>query len=148
MHASNMYASTACCSRVLASEIYECNLPSKCTREYFLRVSLLVAHTQNTREWDVASERYRTTKILARLQQEAYILGWNVQLYCQQCTTCQQAKLPNPGRAPLCNIPIGKPWEMLTADILEVPMSRKNHRYLLRSCNGLFHQVGRGCATP
>ena len=55
----------------------------------------------------------------------------DIQLYCQQCTTCQQAKLPNPGRAPLCNIPIGKPWEMLAADILEVPVSRKNHRYLL-----------------
>ena len=55
----------------------------------------------------------------------------DVQLYCQQCTICQQAKLPNPSRAPMCNIPIGKPWEMLAADILEVPVSRQNHRYLL-----------------
>ena len=55
----------------------------------------------------------------------------NVQRYCQQCTTCQQAKLPNPNRAPMCNIPIGKPWEILAADILEVPVSRQNHRYLL-----------------
>ena len=55
----------------------------------------------------------------------------DVQLYCQQCTTCQQAKLPNPCHAPMCNIPIGKPWEMLAADILEVPVSRQNHRYLL-----------------
>ena len=55
----------------------------------------------------------------------------DVQLYCQQCTTCQQAKLPNPVQTSMCNIPIGKPWEMLAADILEVPVSRKNHRYLL-----------------
>ena len=55
----------------------------------------------------------------------------DVQLYCQQCTTCQQAKLSNPVQVPLCNIPIGKPWEMLAADILEVPVSRNNHCYLL-----------------
>ena len=55
----------------------------------------------------------------------------DVQLYCQQCTICQQAKLPNPSCAPMCNIPIGKPWEMLAADILEVPVSCQNHRYLL-----------------
>ena len=74
-----------------------------------------------------------TAKTLARLQQEAYWVGMakDVQLYCQQCTTCQQAKLPNPARAPMCNIPIGQPWEMLAADILEVPVSRQNHRYLL-----------------
>ena len=55
----------------------------------------------------------------------------DVQRYCQQCTTYQQAKLPNPNRAPMCNISIGKPWEMLAADILEVPVSRQNHCYLL-----------------
>ena len=55
----------------------------------------------------------------------------DVQLYCQQHTTCQQAKLPNPARVPMCNIPIGQPWEMLAADILEVPVSRQNHHYLL-----------------
>ena len=55
----------------------------------------------------------------------------DLQLYCQQCTTYQQAKFPNPTRAPMCNIPIGQPWEMLAADILEVSVSRQNHRYLL-----------------
>ena len=74
-----------------------------------------------------------TGKTLARLQQEVYWVGMakDIQLYCQQCTTCLQAKLPNPVRAPMCNIPIGQPWEMLVADILEVPVSRQNHRYLL-----------------
>ena len=65
-----------------------------------------------------------TAKILAQLQQEAYWvrMAKDVQLYCQQCTTCQQAKLPNPAWVPM---PIGQ------ADILEVPVSRQNHRYLL-----------------
>ena len=74
-----------------------------------------------------------SAKTLAQLQQQANWVGMakHVQLYCQQCTTCQQAKLPNPVQAPMCNIPIGKPWEMLATDILEVTVSRKNHRYLL-----------------
>ena len=54
----------------------------------------------------------------------------DVQVYCQQCTTCQQTKFPNPGRASMCNIPIGQLWEMLAADILELPVSRQNHHYL------------------
>ena len=31
----------------------------------------------------------------------------------------------------MVNTPIGNPWEMLAVDILEVPLSRNNHRYLL-----------------
>ncbi|KAL5515712.1 hypothetical protein EMCRGX_G000917, partial [Ephydatia muelleri] len=31
----------------------------------------------------------------------------------------------------LTNIPIGRPWQMITIDILEVPVSTKNNRYLL-----------------
>ena len=55
----------------------------------------------------------------------------DVEAYCRQCTTCQQAKLPSPTRAPLTNIPIGWPWEMITVDILEVTVSCQNNRYLL-----------------
>ena len=69
---------------------------------------------------DIPSAAHQgSTKTLTRLQQQAYWVGMakDVQLYCQQCTTFQQTKLPNPVQAPLCNIPIGKPWEMLAADI-------------------------------
>ena len=72
-------------------------------------------------------------KTLSRLKQEAYWPGMasDVQQYCQECEICQRSKLPSPVRAPLVNTPIGNPWEMLAVDILEVPVSRNNHRYLL-----------------
>ena len=36
-----------------------------------------------------------------------------------------------PPQAPLINIPIGQPWEMIAVDILEVSISSSNNRYLL-----------------
>ena len=36
-----------------------------------------------------------------------------------------------PVRAPMVNIPIGHPWEMIAIDVLEVPLSSNNNRYLL-----------------
>ena len=54
-----------------------------------------------------------------------------VHLYCINCTVCQKAKPPLPLRAPLVNTPIGKPWQILVIDILEVPVSPNNNRYLL-----------------
>jgi hypothetical protein len=45
--------------------------------------------------------------------------------------TCQASKLASPPKAPLTNTPIGRPWQMVAADILEVPVSSNNNRYLL-----------------
>ena len=72
-------------------------------------------------------------KTLTHLKQEGYWPGManDVQRYCQECSTCQKSKLPSPTQTPFVNIPIGNPWEMLAVDILEVPVSRNNHRYLL-----------------
>ena len=72
-------------------------------------------------------------KTLKRVKQEAYWVGMAkyVYSYCTNCLVCQKAKLPLPPRAPLVNTPIGKPWQMLAIDILEVPVSFKNNRYLL-----------------
>ena len=72
-------------------------------------------------------------KTLKRVQQEAYWVGMakDVQLYCTNCTVCQKTKLPLPPLAPLVNTPIGKPWQMLAIDILEVPVSPNNNCYLL-----------------
>ena len=69
-------------------------------------------------------------KTLAKLRREAY---WakNVFKYCKECTKCQQGKPPMPQKAPLTNIPIGPPWQMVAVDIMEVPLSRHNNRYLL-----------------
>ena len=36
-----------------------------------------------------------------------------------------------PQHAPLTSLPIGRPWQMIAVDILEVPLSAKNNRYLL-----------------
>ena len=55
----------------------------------------------------------------------------DVQRYCQECTKCQQATLSMPQRAPLINTPIGRAWQMIAVDILEVPLSPNNNRYLL-----------------
>lgn len=72
-------------------------------------------------------------KTLQRLRHEAYWVGMaqDVESHCRQCTRCQQSKLPTPRKAPLRNIPIGRPWEMIAVDILEVPISTQNNRYLL-----------------
>jgi len=72
-------------------------------------------------------------KTLDRIRTEAYwvSMAQDVERYCRDCTKCQQSKLPLPPRAPLMNIPIGRPWQMIAVDILEVPVSCNNHRYLL-----------------
>ena len=36
-----------------------------------------------------------------------------------------------PQRAPLTSLPIGRPWQMIAVDVLEVPLSANNNRYLL-----------------
>jgi len=72
-------------------------------------------------------------KTLSRLQHQAYWAGMasDAQQYCQQCNKCEMSKLPSPIQAPLQNIPIGNPWEMLAIDILEVRISRKSHLVIM-----------------
>ena len=67
----------------------------------------------------------------------------DVELHCREC---QQAKLPAPDRAPLTSMPVGRPWQMLAVDILEVPVSYKNNRYLL-SGPRLHYEMGRGYSS-
>jgi len=70
---------------------------------------------------------------LHRLHHDAYWPGMigDVNKHCLQCTTCQQSKLPAPTWEPLISLPVGKPWEMIAVDVLEVPISFKGNRYLL-----------------
>ena len=72
-------------------------------------------------------------RTLHRLRKEAYWISMakDVERHCQECTKCQQSKLPMPQRAPLTNVPVGRPREMIAVDILEVPVSSNNNRYLL-----------------
>ena len=69
---------------------------------------------------------------LARLRQETYWVGMaeDVEVYCRKCIIYQQAKLPTPIHAPMNSIRIGRTWQMIAVDILEVPVSTNNNRYL------------------
>ena len=74
-----------------------------------------------------------TQKTLDRVRQEAYWtnMARDVDMHCRECEECQKSKLPIPTRAPLVNVPVGRPWQMVAIDILEVPLSNRNNRYLL-----------------
>ena len=62
-------------------------------------------------------------KTAARVRKVGYWVGMlcDIDQYCRECLVCQTSKLPLPPKAPLNSIPVGKPWEMVAIDILEVP---------------------------
>ena len=64
-------------------------------------------------------------KTLARVQEEAYWVGMtrDVNHHCTTCEKCQAAKLNSARKAPMQNVPVGRPWQMVAVDILEVPLS-------------------------
>ena len=68
-----------------------------------------------------------------KVRQLDYWVGMihDINLYCRECLTCPSSKPPAPQKAPLISIPIGKLWEMVTVDVLQVPTSSQNHRYIL-----------------
>ena len=70
-------------------------------------------------------------KTLQRLRLDTYWVGMasDVNKHCQNCTLCQQAKLSSPPKAPLVSLPVGRPWEMLAIDVLEVPISTRGNHY-------------------
>ena len=83
-------------------------------------------------------------KTLARLWQETYWVDMaeDVDSYCCQCQMPKSESFPTPIRVPMNSIPIGKTWQMIAADILEVPVSRNNNRYLM-VVQDYFTKVGR-----
>ena len=72
-------------------------------------------------------------KTAARVREVGYWVGMlsDVDKYCRECTVCRSTKPPAPANAPLVNVPIGKACETVAVDILEVPVSQTNNRYLL-----------------
>ena len=72
-------------------------------------------------------------KTAAKVRHVGYWVGMlqDIDQYCRKCSVCQASKIPSPMKVPLVNVPIGKPWEMIAVDILEVPVSYHNNRYLL-----------------
>jgi len=75
----------------------------------------------------------QVTLELRKCQQEAYwvYMAKDVEEHCRQCVKCNQSKPPTPVRAPMTSVPIGKPWQMIAIDVLEIPLSYNNNRYLL-----------------
>ena len=55
----------------------------------------------------------------------------DIDKYSRECTVCQSTKPPTPASAFLVNVPIGKAWEMVAVDILEVLVSHNNHYFLV-----------------
>ena len=72
-------------------------------------------------------------KTLQRLRQEGYWVNMarDVDNHCRECIECQKSKLPLPCKAPMVNTPIGRPWQMIAVDVLKVPPSTCNNKYLL-----------------
>ena len=91
------------------------------------REALLMAHDSSM------AGHQGVEKTLDRLRHSGYWFSMlqDVEQHCQQGMTCQKHKPTAPMRAPLVNVPIGKPWQMVAVDILEVPVSPNNNRYLL-----------------
>ena len=56
---------------------------------------------------------------------------YDIHQYCRECSVCQISKPPSPQKAPLHSMPIGRPWQMIAVDILEVPLSFNKNHYLL-----------------
>ena len=54
---------------------------------------------------------------------------------------CQQSKLPMPLAVPMTNVPIGRPWQMLAVDVLEVP-NVWSWKSISAGTSRLFHKVG------
>ena len=83
-------------------------------------------------------------KTLLQLQENVYLVGMatDTQNYYNLCDACNQTKPALTQLVPLVNMPIGKPWEMLGVDILNVPSLCQGNSYILviqtTSPNGLW----------
>ena len=71
--------------------------------------------------------------ILQRLLQEGHWvnIAKGVDCDCNECLEYQTSKLIQPIKAPILNMPVGQPWQMKAVDVLKIPPSTHNNRYLL-----------------
>ena len=70
-------------------------------------------------------------KTAARIKQIGYWVGMlqDIVKCCQECEVCQVSTTPP--KVPMVNVSIGKSWQMVSVDMLKVPLSSNNNRYLL-----------------
>ena len=72
---------------------------------------------------------------------EAYWVSMAQRTWNDTAVIVPNAKFLNFKRAPLINIPISRPWQVVAVDTLEVPVSTNNNSYLCISGTRLLHQV-------
>uniref|UniRef100_A0A5S6QP72 RNA-directed DNA polymerase n=1 Tax=Trichuris muris TaxID=70415 RepID=A0A5S6QP72_TRIMR len=73
--------------------------------------------------FDRTLDRVRRTAFRPAFRQD-------VRKYCDSCSTCQMVKAP--GLHPLMQIaPVGRPWERVAVDILQLPPSKTGKIYIL-----------------
>ncbi|KFD61176.1 hypothetical protein M514_26663, partial [Trichuris suis] len=71
-------------------------------------------------------------RTLARVRRTAFWPGFqqDVRRYCESCSTCQMVKGESI-HPPMQMIPIGRPWERIAVDILQLPPSKTGKIYVL-----------------
>ena len=55
----------------------------------------------------------------------------DVDCHSHECLECQKSKPPLLSKVPMLNMPVGQPWQIIAVDVLKVPPSTRNNRYLL-----------------
>ena len=74
----------------------------------------------------------RTAPKIRQVHMDYWVgMQYDITAYCENCSVCQAYEQPSPQKTPLFNIPVGKPWKMITVYILQVPLSSQNNRDLL-----------------
>ena len=95
---------------------------------YYLNLCNKRLYSSVTTTPGVGHQGFKMT--LERLRREAY-MAQDVEQHCRECQKCQSSKASIPSRAPFTNLPIGRPWQTIAIDILQVPLSTHNNMYLL-----------------
>lgn len=56
----------------------------------------------------------------------------DIRIYCETCNSCNTRRQPTPRhKAPLQNITVSRPFQVVCADITELPITPKGNRYVL-----------------
>lgn len=77
---------------------------------------------------------YGCGKAFDKAQQKFYwpYMSTDISKHCTKCLACQSRRSPVPRpQAPLVSISPDRPFQIVAADITELPMSTKGHRYVL-----------------
>ena len=73
---------------------------------------------------------------------------WFIQTYVASCTVCLARKSPCPRRAPMGHVTVGRRWERVAMDLLEMSItSAKGNRYLLVMVD-CFSRWTEACPLP